>query len=211
MARVFECAGVVDHGKRYPFGHRKRRAAGKTLRHLLRRLARTRAEPRFENMRRRFDVNDQRLRIAHQRLMRPFERKQAVRRPRFEFFGRQRDVVLAIAGGTRDIAMREHDWFARHLFAREAEQRILARAGRPHDIDQLAAHRASVRAAWNGRRCHNTNGASGVRSTNSAAPSIDSGPSRAASSHQYVANASRSFAESSELESVIWKRYSSNT
>src|SRR5579864_3899682 len=185
-------------------------------------------------MRRRFDVNDQRLRIARQRLMqmrpravdddgttarepriefdantvaqrmtRPFERKQAVRRPRFEFFGRQRDVVLAIAGGTRDIAMREHHRFARHLFAREAEQRILARAGRPHDIDQLAAHRASVRAAWNGRRCHNTNGAPGVSSTNSAAPSIDSGPSRAASLHQYVANASRSFAESSELESVI--------
>src|SRR4051794_3845493 len=74
-----------------------------------------------------------------QPVARPFERKETERRPQLEFFGRKRNVLLAIAARPRDVTMRKQDRFTLHAITRKAEHRVLTRARRSHHIDQTAA------------------------------------------------------------------------
>ncbi len=98
-----------------------------------------------------------------QLMARPLQSEQSQRRAHFELFDTEPHVVLAarLRGGARDVAVREQHARTGQPFAREREQRVLARARRTHHVDEAAVHRR----APNGRRAQSVNAAPGAGST----------------------------------------------
>ena len=62
----------------------------------------------------------------------------------FELLKGQLDVVFAVATGPRNVTMRKQDRLPYDPLAGEAQQRIFARAGWAHHVDQTAIHCCST-------------------------------------------------------------------